>query len=108
MLTLPVPDASFAVRLLCLYGRRDQQLISMRSLTRTVGAINFSDRHFAEAVRQLQPSEQQRIFDAFLELVYQLGDDYEAGNHDLRESDRMSQCLDNDPGDAQQIFERAS
>ena len=58
--------------------------IAVRSLTRTVGAINFSDRHFAEAVRQLHPSEQQRIFDAFLELVYQLGDDYEAGNHDLR------------------------
>ena len=56
----------------------------MRSLPRPVGAINFSARHFAEAVRQLQPSEQQRIFDAFLELVYQLGDDYEVGNHDLR------------------------
>ena len=56
----------------------------MRSLTRTVGAINFSDRHFAEAVRQLHPSEQQRIFAAFLELVYQLGDDCEAGNHALR------------------------
>ena len=58
--------------------------IAVRSLTKTVGAINFSDRHFAEAVRQLHPSEQQRIFDASLDLEYQLGDDYEAGNHDLR------------------------
>tara|TARA_R100000655_G_scaffold23518_1_gene47401 strand:- start:2851 stop:3159 length:309 start_codon:yes stop_codon:yes gene_type:complete len=58
--------------------------IAVRTLTRTVGALNFSDRYFADAIRRLHPTMQQKIFDAFLELVYQLSDDFEAGNHDLR------------------------